>query len=58
MGACRTAARTVPVALLFEQRRVSVRGSFLELKAGLCGLVSGKGNAVTGASSDRADSIV
>jgi len=46
------------VALLFEQGRVSVHGTFAELEAELCGLVSGGDYAGPGGSPDRADAMV
>ena len=52
------AARAEPVALLFEQGRVSVHGAFPELEAELCGLVSGGDYAGPGGSPDRADAMV
>ncbi|MCY7398769.1 MAG: terminase family protein [Sphingomonas bacterium] len=51
-------ARAEPVALLFDQRRVSVHGRFPELEAELCGLVSGEPYAGPGKSPDRADAMV
>ena len=52
------AALAEPVALLFEQGRVSVHGAFRELEAELCGLVSGGDYAGPGGSPDRADAMV
>ena len=52
------AARAEPVALLFEQGRVSVHGAFPELEAELCRLVSGGDYAGPGGSPDRADAMV
>ena len=52
------AARAEPVALLFEQRRVTLHGQFPMLEAELLGFVAGEAYAGPGKSPDRADAMV
>ena len=52
------AARAEPIALLFEQGRVSLHGTFPQLEAELLGFVAGEDYAGPGGSPDRADAMV
>ena len=52
------AERAVPIALLFEQGRVSLHGEMALLEEELSGLVAGAAYQGPGASPDRADAMV